>query len=120
MELPSFFFFFFFFSFLFFFFFCSNYLFLSPSFLDRDFSKKEVAFEERKAVEHLLKRPCFVDSAGHPRSAFVLLDYVPTHNSFQKGPVVKDLRQIEVTVSWPGKDQEDIIQAVPLTKKKGV
>ena len=95
-------------------------MFLSPSFLDRDFSKKEVAFEERKAVEHLLKRPCFVDSAGHPRSAFVLLDYVPTYNSFQKGPVVKDLRQIEVTVSWPGKDQEDIIQAVPLTKKKGV
>ena len=43
-----------------------------------------------------------------------------TYNSFQKGPVVKDLRQIEVTVSWPGKDQEDIIQAVPLTKKKGV
>uniref|UniRef100_A0A2N9G7V4 Uncharacterized protein n=1 Tax=Fagus sylvatica TaxID=28930 RepID=A0A2N9G7V4_FAGSY len=100
-----------------------NPLFSCPLILgipDKDFTKKEVAFVERKAVEHLLKRPCFVDSAGRPRSASVLLDYVPTYNSFQKGPVVKDLRQIEVTVSRPGKDQEDIILAVPLTKKKGV
>ena len=108
------------FLFLSFFFFFPNYLFLSSSFLDKDFTKKEVAFVERKAIEHLLKRPCFVDSTGRPRSASVLLNYVPTYNSFQKGPVVKDLRQIEMTVSRPGKDQDDIIQAVPLTKKKGV
>jgi hypothetical protein len=81
---------------------------------------KDVAFVERKAVEHLLTRLCFIDSGGRPRSAPILLDYVPTYKSFQKGPVVKDRRQVEVTVSRPGRDQEDIIQAVPLTKKKGI
>ena len=81
---------------------------------------KDVAFVERKTVEHLLRRPCFIDSARRPRSAPILLDYVPTYKSFQKGPIVKDRRQIEMTVSRPGKDQEDIIQAVPLTKNRGV
>ena len=93
---------------------------VSSSFLDKDFTAKDVAFVERKTVEHLLKRLCFIDSAGHPRLAPILLDYVPTYKSFQKGPVVKDRRQIEVTVSRPGRDQKDIIQAVPLTKKTGV
>jgi hypothetical protein len=95
-------------------------LLLSSSFLDKDFTAKDVAFVERKTGEHLLKRPCFIDSAGRPRSTPILLDYVPTYKSFQKGLVVKDRRQIEVTVSRPGRDQEDIIQAVPLTKKTGV
>jgi hypothetical protein len=75
---------------------------------------------ERRAVEHLLTRPCFIDSGGRPRSASILLNYVPTYKSFQKGPVVKDRRQAEVTVSRPRRDQEDIIQAVPLTKKRGI
>uniref|UniRef100_A0A2N9GJI7 Transposase (putative) gypsy type domain-containing protein n=1 Tax=Fagus sylvatica TaxID=28930 RepID=A0A2N9GJI7_FAGSY len=86
----------------------------------RIFTAKDVAFVERKTVEHLLRRPCFIDTAGRPRSAPILLDYVPTYKSFQKGPVVKFRRQIEVTMSRPGKDQEDIIQAVPLTKNRGV
>ncbi len=93
---------------------------LSSSFSNKDFTAKDVAFVERKTVEHLLKRPCFIDSAGRPCLVPILLDYVPTYKSFQKGPVVKDCRQIEVTVSWPGKDQEDIIQVVPLTKNRGV
>jgi hypothetical protein len=75
---------------------------------------------ERKTVEHLLQKLCFIDSARRPRSAFVLLGYVPTYRSFQKGPTVKDCRQTEVTVSRPGIEQEDIIQAVPLTRKKRV
>ena len=79
---------------------------LSSLFSDKDFTKKEVAFVERKAVEHLLKRPCFIDKAERPRSAPILLDYEPTYKSFQKGPVVKDRRQAQVTVSHPGKDQE--------------
>jgi hypothetical protein len=95
-------------------------LLLSSSFSDKDFTAKDVAFVERKTVEHLLRRPCFIDTAGRPRSAPILLDYVPTYKSFQKGPVVKFRRQIEVTMSRPGKDQEDIIQAVPLTKNRAV
>jgi hypothetical protein len=79
-----------------------------------------VDFVERKTVEHLLKRPCFIDSSGRPRSAPILLDYVPSYKSFQKGPTVKDLRQVGVTVSRPGRDQEEIIQAVPLTARRGV
>jgi hypothetical protein len=75
---------------------------------------------ERKTVKHLLKKPCFIDSGGHPRSAPILLDYVPLYKSFQKGPTVKDSRQVEVTVSRPGRDQEEIIQAVPLTVRREV
>jgi hypothetical protein len=43
-------------------------------------------------VEYLLKRPCFIDSGGRPRSVPILLNYVSTYKSFQKGPTVKDLR----------------------------
>jgi hypothetical protein len=69
-------------SFFFFFFFCPNYLLLSSSFSDKDFIAKDVAFVERKTVEHLLKRPCFIGSTGRPRLAPILLDYVPTYKSF--------------------------------------
>ena len=75
---------------------------------------------ERKTVEHLLKKPCFIDSGGRPRAASILLDYVPSYKSFQKGSTVKHFKQEEITVVWPGKDQEDIIQAVPLTARRGV
>ena len=75
---------------------------------------------ERRTVEHLLQRPCFIDSGGRPRAASVLLDYVPSYKSFQKGPTVKNFRQMEVTVSQPGRSQEEIIEAVPLTAKKEV
>ena len=75
---------------------------------------------ERKTIKHLLKKPCFIDSGGHPRSTLILLDYVPLYKSFQKGPTVKDSRQVEVTVSQPGRDQEEIIQAVPLTVRREV
>ena len=71
-------------------------------------------------MEHLLKRPCFIDSGGRSRSVPILLDYMSSYKSFQKGPTVKYLRQIGVTVSRPGKDQEDIIQAVPLTKRSKI
>ena len=84
-------------------------MFLSSSFSDKEFIANDIAFVERRTIGHLLKRPCFVDSAGCPRSAPILLDYVPTYQSFQKGPIVKDRKQIEVTVAWPGRDQEDII-----------
>uniref|UniRef100_A0A2N9E7C8 Uncharacterized protein n=1 Tax=Fagus sylvatica TaxID=28930 RepID=A0A2N9E7C8_FAGSY len=57
---------------------------------DKEFTAKRVELVERKTVEHLLKRPCFIDSSGRPRAASVLLDY------------------------------EEIIEAVPLTAKKGV
>jgi hypothetical protein len=105
-------------SFFFFFFFCPNCLLLSSSFSDKDFTAKDMAFVERKTVEHLLKRPCFIDSAGRPRLAPILLDYVPTYKSFQKGPVVKDCRQIEVTVSWPGKDQRGYNPGGPFDKEQ--
>jgi hypothetical protein len=75
---------------------------------------------ERRTVEHLLQKPCFIDLGGRPRAASVLLDYVPSYKSFQKGPVVKHFRQEKVTVVRPGRDQEDIIQAVPVTARKGV
>ena len=75
---------------------------------------------ERKTVEYLLKKPCFIDSGGRPRAASILLDYVPSYKSFQKGPTIKHFRQEEITVMCPGKDQEDIIQAVPVTARRGV
>ncbi len=75
---------------------------------------------ERKTIEHLLKRPCFIDSGRRPRSTPILLNYVPSYKSFQNGPTVKDFRQVGVTVSWPGKYQEEIIQAVPLTIRRKI
>ena len=75
---------------------------------------------ERRTVEHLLQRPCFIDSGSCPRAASILLDYVPSYKSFQKGSTVKNFRQSEVTVSRLGRSQEEIIEAVPLTAKKGV
>uniref|UniRef100_A0A2N9IWI5 Uncharacterized protein n=1 Tax=Fagus sylvatica TaxID=28930 RepID=A0A2N9IWI5_FAGSY len=93
---------------------------LIPGELDKEFTAKNVDFVERRTIEHLLKRLCFIDSSGCPRSAPSLLDYVPSYKSFQKGPTVKDLRQVGVTVSRPRRDQEKIIQAVPLTARRGV
>jgi hypothetical protein len=78
---------------------------------DKDFAAKNVKFVERRTVEHLLERPCFIDSAGRPRSAPILLGYELSYKSFQKGPTVKDSRQAEVTVLRPGRDQEDYIEA---------
>jgi hypothetical protein len=101
-------------------FFCVLTFALSSPFSDKDFTAINLSLVERRTVEHLLQKPCFIDSAGRPRSASFLLGYVPTYQSFQKGPTVKDRRQTEVTVSRPGIEQEDIIQAVPLTRKKGV
>ncbi len=77
-------------------------------------------FVERKTVEHLFKRSCFIDFCGRPRSAPILLDYVPFYKSFQKGPIVKDFRQVEVTIYRPRREQEEIIQGVPLTVRRGV
>ena len=71
-------------------------------------------------MKHLLKRLCFINIGGRPRSAPGLLDYIPSYNSFQKGPTIKNLRQTEVTVSQLGKDQEDIIQTIPLTSKSKI
>uniref|UniRef100_A0A2N9F173 Transposase (putative) gypsy type domain-containing protein n=1 Tax=Fagus sylvatica TaxID=28930 RepID=A0A2N9F173_FAGSY len=75
---------------------------LRPGVPDKIFTSKKVELVERRTVEHLLQKPCFIDSGGRPRAASVLLDYE------------------EVSVVRPGKDQEDIIQAVPLTARKGV
>ena len=44
---------------------------------------------ERTTVEHLLERPCFIDSGQCPRSAPILLGYEPSYRSFQKGPTVE-------------------------------
>ena len=71
-------------------------------------------------MEHLLKKPCFIDSSGRPRTASILLEYEPFYKSFQKGPIVKNFRQEEVTVARPRKGQEEIIQAVPVTARRGV
>ena len=87
---------------------------------DKEFTAKKVELVERRTVEHLLQKPCFIDSGGRPRVASILLDYVPSYKSFQKVPIVKHFRQEEVTVVRPGRDQEDIIQAVPVTARKGV
>uniref|UniRef100_A0A2N9FM66 Uncharacterized protein n=1 Tax=Fagus sylvatica TaxID=28930 RepID=A0A2N9FM66_FAGSY len=87
---------------------------------NKEFTTKRVELVERKTVEHLLKRPCFIDSGGRPRAASVLLDYVPSYKSFQRGPIVKNFGQAEVIVSRPRRSQEEIIEAVPLTAKKGV
>ena len=74
-------------SFFFFFFGFDWLLFIFIS--DKDFTAKNVKFVERKAVEHLLERPCFIDSGRRPRSALILLGYEPSYKSFQKGPTVK-------------------------------
>uniref|UniRef100_A0A2N9HXI2 Uncharacterized protein n=1 Tax=Fagus sylvatica TaxID=28930 RepID=A0A2N9HXI2_FAGSY len=87
---------------------------------DKEFTAKKIEFVERRAVEHLLKRPCFIDSGGRPRAASILLEYEPSYKSFQKGPIVKNFGQAEVTVARPGRSQEEIIQAVPVTARKGV
>ena len=88
-------------------------------FSDKEFTAKKVELVERKMVEHLLKKLCFIDSGGHPRAASILLDYVPLYKSFQKGPTVKHFRQEKITVVQLGKDQEDIIQAVLVTARRG-
>jgi hypothetical protein len=85
---------------------------------DKKFTEKKFEFVERKTVEHLLKKSCFVDCRGFPRSAPILLEYVPSYNSFQDASRVKDLRQVEVTVSWPGKSTKTIIETVPISKRK--
>uniref|UniRef100_A0A2N9GN85 Transposase (putative) gypsy type domain-containing protein n=1 Tax=Fagus sylvatica TaxID=28930 RepID=A0A2N9GN85_FAGSY len=85
-----------------------------------EFTAKKVEFVERKTVEHLLKRPCFIDSGRRLRSAPILLDYEPSYKSFQSGLTVKDSKQAKVTVSLPGRDQEEIIQVVPLTARREV
>jgi hypothetical protein len=101
--------------FLFFFFFFFFFF-----FLDKKFTGKKIEFVETKMVEHLLKKPCFIDSGGRPCAASILLEYEPSYNSFLKGPTVKHFRQEEITVVHPGKDQEEIIQAVPVTARRGV
>jgi hypothetical protein len=83
------------------------------------FTAKKVEFVERRMVEHLLKKPCFIDSGDRPRAASILLEYEPSYKSFQKRPIVKNFRHEEVTVARPGKGQEEIIQAVPVTAKRG-
>ena len=75
---------------------------LSSPFSDKDFTAIDLSLVERRTVEHLLQKPCFIDSAGRPCSAFVLLGYVPTYQSFQKEPTIMNHRQTEVTVSQPG------------------
>uniref|UniRef100_A0A2N9IBY8 Uncharacterized protein n=1 Tax=Fagus sylvatica TaxID=28930 RepID=A0A2N9IBY8_FAGSY len=50
----------------------------------KEFTSKKVELVERRTVEHLLQKPCFIDSGGRPRAASVLLDYVPSYKSFQK------------------------------------
>ena len=87
---------------------------------DKEFTAKKVEFVERKTVKHLLRRPCFIDSSRRPHSAPILLGYEPSYKSFQNGPTVKDSRQAKVTVSRSGRDQEEIIQAVPLTARREV
>ncbi len=98
----------------------SSFFFFSLFFLDKQFTVKKIQFVERKAVEHILKKPCFIDSGGRPREASILLGYEPSYNSFKKGPTVKHFRQEEITVARPGKDQEEILEAVPVTVRRGV
>jgi hypothetical protein len=87
---------------------------------DDDLTAKNVKFVERKTIEHLLKRLCFIDSGRRPRSMPILLGYELSYKSFWKRPTVKDSRQAEVTVSRPRRDQEDIIEAVPMTVRREV
>ena len=58
----------------------------------RNLPRRKTEFVERKTVEYLLKKPCFVDCRGFPCSTPILLEYVPSYNSFQDTPKVKDLR----------------------------
>ena len=69
-------------------------------------------------VEYLLKKPCFVDCRGYPHSTSILLDYVPSYNTFQDVPRVLDPRQIEIMVSQLGKSAESIIEAIPVSQQK--
>jgi hypothetical protein len=89
-------------------------------FLDKEFTAKKIEFVERRTVEYLLKRPCFIDSGGRPRAASILLEYEPSYKSFQKGSIVKNFGQAEVTVARLGRSQKEIIQAVPVTARKEV
>uniref|UniRef100_A0A2N9IKC7 Uncharacterized protein n=2 Tax=Fagus sylvatica TaxID=28930 RepID=A0A2N9IKC7_FAGSY len=84
----------------------------------KEFTEKKTEFVERKTVEHLLKKPCFIDCKGFLRSTPFLLEHVPSYNSFQNTSRVKDLRQVEVTISRPGKSTEAIIEAIPISKRK--
>uniref|UniRef100_A0A2N9HWW7 Uncharacterized protein n=1 Tax=Fagus sylvatica TaxID=28930 RepID=A0A2N9HWW7_FAGSY len=67
---------------------------LRPGVPDKEFTAKKVEFVERKTAEHLLAKPCFIDSGGRPRAASILLDY--------------------------GRIKKEIIQAVPVTARRGV
>ena len=52
---------------------------LSSPFSEKDFTAIDLSLVERRTVEHLLQKPCFIDSAGRPCSASILLGYVPTY-----------------------------------------
>ena len=69
-------------------------------------------------MEYILKKVCFVDAKGHLRSAPLLLDYIPSYKSFQDAPRVRDLRQVAVSVSQPGKSDASIIAATPMTGRR--
>ena len=90
---------------------CITFLILFPLFWlsifffsDKEFTAKKIEFMERRTVEHLLKRPCFIDLGGRPRAASILLEYESSYKSFQKWPIVKNFGQEEVTVSRPGRN----------------
>ena len=85
---------------------------------DKEFTEKKTEFVERKTVTHLLKKPCFIDCKGFLRLAPFLLEHIPSYNSFQDASRVKDLCQVEVTKSRPGKSTEAIIEAIPISKRK--
>ena len=55
---------------------------------------------------------------GHPRSAPLLLDYVPSYKSFRDALRVRDLRQVVVSVSKPDLSDVSIIVATPPTGRK--
>uniref|UniRef100_A0A2N9FHN6 Transposase (putative) gypsy type domain-containing protein n=1 Tax=Fagus sylvatica TaxID=28930 RepID=A0A2N9FHN6_FAGSY len=65
---------------------------LRPGVPDKEFTAKKVELVERRTVEHLLQKPCFIDSGDRKRFRSCGL----------------------------GRIKEDIIQAVPLTARKGV
>uniref|UniRef100_A0A2N9IUX2 Uncharacterized protein n=1 Tax=Fagus sylvatica TaxID=28930 RepID=A0A2N9IUX2_FAGSY len=63
---------------------------LRPGVPDKEFTAKKLELVERKTVKHLLQKPCFIDSGGRGYGR----------------------------AAW--RDQEDIIQSVPVTARRGV
>uniref|UniRef100_A0A2N9GFT3 Uncharacterized protein n=1 Tax=Fagus sylvatica TaxID=28930 RepID=A0A2N9GFT3_FAGSY len=86
---------------------------LRPGVPDKEFTAKKIELVERRTVEHLLKKPCFIDSGGRPRAASVLLDYVPSYKRTSSKRSLSQLRRgVQVPQLVPPLSNPDFVPSL--------